>query len=72
MKRTIGVFLGAGPQVGTLYYDVRGKAILAEVERAVATWWETGLSIGLTEQELDQFADAFEHTERAAARRVVG
>ncbi len=59
----------------TPYFKIsreRAKAILAEVERAVATWWETGLSIGLTEQELDQFADAFEHTERAAARRVVG
>ncbi|MDE2166229.1 MAG: type II toxin-antitoxin system HipA family toxin [Alphaproteobacteria bacterium] len=50
----------------------RAKAILAEVERAVATWRETGLSIGMTEQELDQFADAFEHAERAAARRVIG
>jgi len=50
----------------------RAKAILAEVERAVATWRETGLSIGMTEQELDQFADAFEHAERAAARRVMG
>lgn len=48
------------------------KTILAEVERAVATWRETGRFIGMTEQELDRFADAFEHAERAAARRVIG
>lgn len=59
----------------TPYFKIsrqRAKAILAEVERAVATWRKAGLSIGLTAQELDEFADAFEHAERAAARRVIG
>ena len=32
----------------------------------------TGDSIGMTGRELDQFADAFEHPERTAARRVIG
>lgn len=50
----------------------RAKKILAEVEHTVAMWREAGRSIGMTEQELDQFADAFEHAERAAARRVIG
>ena len=46
------------------------KNILAEVERAVATWRLTGRSIGMNDTELDQFADAFEHSERKAARTV--
>lgn len=45
--------------------------ILADVERAVSRWHETGLAMGMTRNELDQFADAFEHVERAAARKVL-
>ncbi|MHB1544570.1 MAG: type II toxin-antitoxin system HipA family toxin [Gammaproteobacteria bacterium] len=72
----------AGPEAtidglmsATPYFRIsreRAKLILADVERAVATWRETGRSIGMSGQEFDQFADAFEHAERAAARRVVG
>jgi len=50
----------------------RATAILADVEGAVAKWREAGLALGMTQAELDQFADAFEHQERDAARRVIG
>jgi serine/threonine-protein kinase HipA len=42
-----------------------------EVERAVAARRDEGRAIGMTAIELDQFADAFEHTEREAAQRVM-
>ena len=64
-----------GLMSATPYFRIspeRAKSILAIVERAVARWRETGSSIGMTGRELDQFADAFEHAERAAARRVIG
>jgi serine/threonine-protein kinase HipA len=44
----------------------RAKQILAEVERAVAGWRRTGRALGMSKAELDQFADAFEHSERGA------
>lgn len=44
--------------------------MLGEVERAVAGWRKQGKSIGMTETELDQFADAFEHEEREVARKI--
>lgn len=46
------------------------KEILREVERAVAGWRKRGRSLGLTDRELDAFADAFEHPERKAARKI--
>jgi serine/threonine-protein kinase HipA len=49
----------------------RAKAILAEVEAAVAKWRKIGSEIGMSRVELDQFAEAFEHKERAAAREVI-
>jgi serine/threonine-protein kinase HipA len=51
--------------------STRAKDILFEVERAVAAWRDEGRAIGMTAIELDQFADAFEHAEREAARRVM-
>lgn len=45
----------------------RARAILREVEAAVATWREQGRALGMTVDELDIFADAFEHGERVAA-----
>ncbi|MGQ0836428.1 MAG: type II toxin-antitoxin system HipA family toxin [Gammaproteobacteria bacterium] len=47
------------------------KRILAEVQRTVAGWRPTGRSIGMSDRELDQFADAFEHRERDAAQTVL-
>ena len=43
---------------------------LNRIERALSKWRETGLSLGMTTSELDQFAEAFEHPEREAARRA--
>ena len=40
------------------------------VGRAVAKWREVDTAIGVTEQELDQYGDAFEHDERQAAQAV--
>jgi serine/threonine-protein kinase HipA len=50
----------------------RAREMLGEVEHAVAGWRKKGRAIGMTEAELDQFADAFEHPERAAARKAGG
>ena len=48
----------------------RAKEILGRVERALSRWHEAGLALGMTNQELDQFAEAFEHPEREAARKA--
>ena len=48
----------------------RAREILLKMERALAHWRQTGLVLGMTERELDQFAEAFEHPEREAARRA--
>jgi serine/threonine-protein kinase HipA len=50
----------------------RAKAMLAEVERATSSWRDEGRRLGMSPAELDEFADAFEHRERARARRVAG
>ena len=50
----------------------RAKTILREVERAVARWRKVGRALGLTDRELEQFADAFEHPERMAAQKIAG
>ena len=46
----------------------RAKTILGEVEGAVSGWRAKGRTIGMTDRELDQFSEAFEHPERDAAR----
>lgn len=48
----------------------RAKAILRKVERAVSGWRQLGRGLGMTKKELEAFEEAFEHTERAAARNV--
>ncbi len=50
--------------------DLRARAIVSEVEAAVARWREQGRELGMTDVELDQFADAFENEERAVARNL--
>lgn len=50
---------------------VRAKEILAEVENAVAAWRDEGIALGMDAPQLDAFADAFEHEERAAARSAM-
>ncbi len=46
----------------------RTREILGEVESAVAQWRDTGKELGMSEAELDQYADAFEHAERTVAK----
>lgn len=49
----------------------RADSILAAVVAAVSRWRDEGLKLGMTAPELDRFADAFEHREMDAARRVL-
>jgi serine/threonine-protein kinase HipA len=51
--------------------NAEALAVLGKVERAVSRWRELGKALSMTTRELDQFADAFEHPERAAAQRIV-
>jgi serine/threonine-protein kinase HipA len=56
------------------YFKLDRKAaiqILAGVERTVSTWRARGRELGMTQAELDQFADAFEHPERQVAQAIV-
>jgi serine/threonine-protein kinase HipA len=46
----------------------RARTMLSEVSAAVAQWSKVGRKLRMTSHELDQFEDAFEHTERDAAR----
>ena len=48
----------------------RARTILRRVEKAVNRWRSRGTEIGMTDGELEQFAEAFEHPERAAAQKV--
>jgi serine/threonine-protein kinase HipA len=48
----------------------RAKVILGEVEGAVSGWRAKGRTLGMTDRELDQFTEAFEHPERDAAKRA--
>ena len=49
-----------------VYSDGTPIALIKRFDRqpdaAVATWRDEGQSIGMTSAELDQFADAFEHS----------
>ena len=57
----------------TAYFQIsaqRAREILFKMEHAISRWRETGLALGMTERELDQFSEAFEHPEREAARRA--
>ncbi|MBA3846282.1 MAG: type II toxin-antitoxin system HipA family toxin [Planctomycetes bacterium] len=47
----------------------RARGILGEIERAVAGWRTLAVEVGMSPLEIDQFAEAFEHPERAVARR---
>lgn len=59
----------------TAYFRIssqRAKAIVREVEAAVATWRKTGRALGMSDRDLESFADAFEHSERKAAKKCGG
>jgi serine/threonine-protein kinase HipA len=47
--------------------DAMARAVLRQVEHAVAQWRTLGGTLGMTARELDAFTDAFEHSERAIA-----
>lgn len=49
----------------------RAAEILREVEAAVAEWRTEARELGMSEHDLEDFADAFEHRERLAAQRVI-
>jgi serine/threonine-protein kinase HipA len=48
----------------------RAREILRKLEHTLSGWRKAGRARGMTERELDQFSEAFEHPERAAARRA--
>lgn len=48
----------------------RAKEILREVEHAVGGWREAGRALGMSDRDLESYADAFEHPERAAAQKL--
>lgn len=49
----------------------RAKEILRDVFLAVQRWRIEGARLGMTNEELDQFKDAFEHEETRAAARLI-
>lgn len=49
----------------------RAKEILGRIELALSKWRQVGAALRMTSRELDQFADAFEHPEREAARKAI-
>lgn len=58
----------------TPYFKIqlaRARAILKEVNKAVSQWRNIGQKLGMITNELESFADAFEHSERAAAAKAV-
>jgi serine/threonine-protein kinase HipA len=49
---------------------LRAREILGAIEHAVSQWRAVGRGLGMSTSELDQFAEAFEHDEREAARNA--
>jgi serine/threonine-protein kinase HipA len=49
----------------------RAKEMLSRVVSAVEDWRKSGHALGMTDDELDPFTDAFEHVERAAAKKLL-
>lgn len=50
--------------------EARAREILGKVESTVALWREEGRKLGMSSRDFEDFADAFEHDERDAARRL--
>jgi serine/threonine-protein kinase HipA len=67
---SIDALLSAAPYFGVT--AARAAGMVADVERAVATWRTVGAGLGLDDAALDAFADAFEHEERTVAQRIAG
>ena len=59
----------------TAYFGLkltRARVILGEVVAAVARWRREGKALGMNARDLEEFAPAFEHPERAAAKKEAG
>lgn len=57
----------------TTYFGMKrdaARTLLGKVVAAVSDWRRVGRSIGMTDKELDQFSEAFEHPEFDAARNA--
>jgi serine/threonine-protein kinase HipA len=67
-EATVAALLSAADYFGVP--RTRAGDILRTVEATVATWRTVGADLGMTAAELDSFEDAFEHGERAIARRA--
>jgi len=75
MKTWISEETGAEATIEALlsvitYFQIsaeQAREILPQLERPLARWRKTGLALGMTERELDQFSEAFENLEREAA-----
>ena len=52
--------------------STRAKQMLRKVERAVADWRIVGRALGMNTTEMEPFTEAFEHSERVAARSAAG
>ena len=65
---TIDALLSAAPYFGVT--AMRAAVVISEVEHAVATWRTVGAGLGLSDTDLDAFADAFDHEERVVAQHV--
>ena len=49
----------------------KAKEILAAVENAVSSWRDEARAVGMSSADIDSFAEAFEHPERAAAQAQI-
>jgi serine/threonine-protein kinase HipA len=67
---TIDALMSIVPYCRLALADAR--KVLRQVENAVSRWRTVAREIGMTDTEQDQFADAFENSERIAAKKVIG
>lgn len=67
-EATIDALLSVLPYF--LISRTRAGEILRQIESAVSGWREAGFALGMTDRELERFADAFEHPQREAARKA--
>ena len=49
----------------------RAREILSEVSHSVESWRTARQNIGMSDEELEPFVDAFEHAERSAAKKLI-
>lgn len=50
--------------------QAKARRMLGKIESAVSRWRVVGRKLGMSDIELEPFADAFEHNERTAARKA--